>query len=74
MLLALSFPADAQQQKKVSRIGYVSGTGEAFNQGPYVYALRQGLRDLGYIEETNIAVEYRGAEGNMLLTSFSNGD
>jgi putative ABC transport system substrate-binding protein len=63
--LALCFPGWAQQPTKVPRIGYVSGTGDATNQGPYVEALRQGLRDLGYIEGKNIAIEYRGAEGKM---------
>jgi putative tryptophan/tyrosine transport system substrate-binding protein len=50
VLLAVAVIAEAQQPKKVSRIGYVSLTGNASNQGPYVEALRQGLRDLGYIE------------------------
>jgi putative tryptophan/tyrosine transport system substrate-binding protein len=50
-LLAAGFLAEAQQQPaKIPRIGYVSGTGDASNQGPFVEALRQGLRDLGYIE------------------------
>jgi putative ABC transport system substrate-binding protein len=55
--------AQAQQAAKIPRIGYVSGTGDATNQGPYVEALRQGLRDLGYIEGKNFVIEYRGAEG-----------
>src|SRR6266536_5778280 len=55
--------AQAQPQAKIPRIGYVSGTGDATNQGPYVEALRQGLRDLGYVEGKNIVIEYRGAEG-----------
>jgi putative tryptophan/tyrosine transport system substrate-binding protein len=63
MLLALNFPVEAQQSTKIPRMGYVSGTGDASNQGPYVEALRQGLRDLGYVEGRNIAIEYRGAEG-----------
>jgi uncharacterized membrane protein YkvA (DUF1232 family) len=41
----------------------VSGTGNPADPGPYVEALRQGLRDLGYIDGKNIAIEYRGAEG-----------
>jgi putative ABC transport system substrate-binding protein len=57
--------AEAQQPKKVPRIGYVSGTGNASNQGAYVEALRQGLRDLGYVEGKNILIEYRGAEANL---------
>ena len=62
MLLSLSFSAQAQQPAKIPRIGYVSGTGDAFNQGPYVEALRQGLKELGYTEGKNIIIEYRGAE------------
>jgi putative ABC transport system substrate-binding protein len=58
--------ADAQQKPpKLPRIGYVSGTGDPSNPGPYVEALRQGLRDLGYIDGKNIAIEYRGAEGKL---------
>ena len=53
---------EAQQPVKIPRIGYVSGTGDAFNQGPYVEALRQGLKELGYTEGKNIVIEYRGAE------------
>jgi putative tryptophan/tyrosine transport system substrate-binding protein len=62
-LLATLPAAQAQQPFKIPRIGYISGTGDAVNQGPYVEALRQGLRDLGYFERKNILIEYRGAEG-----------
>jgi putative ABC transport system substrate-binding protein len=55
--------AHAQQPAKIPRIGYVSGTGNASSQGPYVEALRQGLRDLGYIEGKTFVIEYRGGEG-----------
>src|SRR5215467_1295119 len=65
ILVALCSAALAQQPKKVPRIGYLSGTGDPSNPGPYVEALRQGLRDLGYIEGKNIAIEYRGAEGKL---------
>jgi putative tryptophan/tyrosine transport system substrate-binding protein len=57
--------AEAQQRGRIPRIGYVSGTGNASNQGAYVEALRQGLRDLGYVEGKNILIEYRGAEANL---------
>jgi len=55
--------ASAQQTTKIPRIGYISGTGNQTNQGPYGAALRQGLRELGYVEGKNFAIEYRGAEG-----------
>jgi putative tryptophan/tyrosine transport system substrate-binding protein len=65
MLLSLSVPIQAQQPPKIPRIGYVSGTGDASNQGPYVEALRQGLRDLGYVEGKNFIIECRGAEAKV---------
>ncbi|MBM2805219.1 MAG: transporter substrate-binding protein, partial [Deltaproteobacteria bacterium] len=55
--------ASAQQPAKIPRIGYVSGTGSATNQGPYVEALRQGMREFGYAEGKHFVIEYRGAEG-----------
>jgi putative tryptophan/tyrosine transport system substrate-binding protein len=63
VLLAVAVIAEAQPQAKIPRIGYVSGTGDSSNPGPYVEALRQGLRDLGYVEGKNFLIEYRGAEG-----------
>jgi putative ABC transport system substrate-binding protein len=63
LLLALSIPADAQQSKKIPRIGFVSGIGNPSNPGPNVAGFRQGLRDFGYIEGKNILVEYRYTEG-----------
>jgi putative tryptophan/tyrosine transport system substrate-binding protein len=66
VLLFASFTlAEAQQPKKIPLIGYISGTGDASNQGAYVDALRQGLRQLGYVDGKNIAIEYRGAEGKL---------
>lgn len=63
MLFALCSSAEAQQVKKVPRIGYVTGSGDANNPGRSVEAFRQGMRELGYIEGKNILVEYRYAEG-----------
>ena len=65
LLVVLCASADAQQAIKIPRIGYVSGTGTSSDQGPYVEALRQELRDLGYVEGKNFVIEYRGAEGNL---------
>ena len=63
ILLTTASLADAQQAAKIPGIGYISGTGNASNPGPYVEALRQGLRDLGYVEGKNFEIEFRGAEG-----------
>ena len=62
-ILASFHLAQAQQAKKVPRIGYLSGRGDPSTPDPLVEAFRQGLRDLGYIEGKNILVEYRYAEG-----------
>ena len=62
-LCALALSAEAQQPKKVPRIGFVTASGDPNSPGPRVAAFRQGLRDLGYIEGKNILVEYRYVEG-----------
>src|SRR3990172_5701499 len=62
MLLALPFPAWAQQPKKVPRIGYLS-TREPASDSARSEAIRLALRERGYIEGQNIATEYRYAEG-----------
>jgi len=61
MLFAFCFPIQAQQPKKIPRIGFVSA-GSANDPGPGLNAFRQGLRDLGYVEGKNIVIEYRFAE------------
>ena len=61
-LFALSFPAEAQQQAKVPRIGYLSGASLSAISAR-IEALRQGLRELGYVEGKNIVIEWRWAEG-----------
>jgi putative ABC transport system substrate-binding protein len=65
LFLVIVHRVEAQQPKKIPRVGYVSGSGDASNPGPLVEAFRQGLRDLGYIEGKNILVEYRYAAGKL---------
>jgi len=64
MLFALSFPAQAQQAKKVFRIGVLSPGPSTDKHGPGLEAFRQKLRELGWVEGEDIAIEYRWAEGN----------
>ena len=54
--------AGAQQSVKVPRIGFL-GFGPASAYSTRVEALRSGLRELGYVEGKNIAIEIRSAEG-----------
>ena len=61
MLFALCFPAEAQQPKKIARIGYLS-LRSSFE--PREEAFRKGLHELGYIEGQNIVIEWRFAKGN----------
>jgi len=62
MLFALWLPAAAQQPKKIFRIGYLSNSDPA-TESTRADAIRLALRDLGYIEGQNIAIEYRYSEG-----------
>jgi len=64
LLLALSFPADAQQPKKIPRIGYLTATSLSAIAGR-TEAFRQGLREFGYVEGKNIVTEHRHAEGKL---------
>ena len=61
MIVALSFPAEAQPQAKVLRIGYLSSSFASVR----TEAFRQGLREIGYVEGKNITIEYRDAEGKI---------
>jgi len=54
--------AEAQQPKKVPTIGYLSPLDPATDSAR-AEAIRLALRELGYIEGQNIAIEYRYAEG-----------
>jgi putative tryptophan/tyrosine transport system substrate-binding protein len=62
VLLALGVIAEAQQPKKVPRIGYLA-PGDAAGDSIRSEAIRLALRERGYIEGQNIAFEYRYGEG-----------
>ena len=50
LILTTIHVAEAQQPKKIPRVGYLSSFGDASAPGPQIEAFRRGLRDLGYIE------------------------
>jgi putative ABC transport system substrate-binding protein len=61
-VLLTTFPsAQAQQPGRVPRIGFLL----PYSPGPdaRVEAFRQGLREFGYVEGQNVAIEYRWADG-----------
>src|SRR5215475_5437961 len=64
MLFALCSSAEAQQPKKVARLGYLSNA-DAATDSARAGGIRLALRELGYIEGQNIAFEYRYAEGKV---------
>jgi len=52
--------AEAQKGKKVPRIGYLT---ERSAPAEFEAAFKQGLRDLGWREGRNVAIEYRRVDG-----------
>jgi len=63
-VLALVAEATAQQTDSPRRVGYLSAIGASL-MSDRTEAFRQGLRDLGYVEGKNIAVEWRYADGKL---------
>jgi putative tryptophan/tyrosine transport system substrate-binding protein len=63
-LLLVAVTAEAQQAKKVFRIGYLGGVSPSSNPAR-IDAFRQGLHDLGYAEGKNIIIEWRHHEGKV---------
>ena len=55
--------ADAQQLRKISRVGFLLPGGSS--EPSRKTAFQQGLRELGYIEGENILIEWRRAEGKL---------
>ena len=64
LLFALCVSVEGQQEKKIPRIGYLGGATPAA-LSVRLDAVRQGLRELGYVEGKNIVIEYRYAEGEL---------
>ena len=62
MLLAFAVIAEAQQPRKVYRVGFLT-TGSASSSTAVVGAFLDGLHRLGYVENQNLLVDYRYADG-----------
>lgn len=66
LVLALFCSAEAQQTTKaIPRVGLILASGTAETPSPLFEAFRQGLRDLGYVDEKNVLIERRYAEGRL---------
>ncbi len=63
LLFAPCFPAQAQQRAKVPKIGFLGARPAASSIGLELF--RQELRKLGYIEDKNIAFEYRSTDNKL---------
>ncbi len=61
----------AQQPAKIARIGFLSPASPAGGLEIRLQAFRDGLRELGYVEEKNLQLEVRWGEGNWPLSWFS---
>jgi ABC-type uncharacterized transport system substrate-binding protein len=66
-LLAAPLAAEGQKSGKVPRVGVIVPVEPESLTEPHLAAFRQTLRDLGYAEGQNIAVEYRYAHGKAEL-------
>jgi putative ABC transport system substrate-binding protein len=62
VLLATVFPVEAQQTKKMARIGYLSGRSEPFD---VLVAFKEGLRELSWIEGKDVKIDYRYGGGDL---------
>jgi putative tryptophan/tyrosine transport system substrate-binding protein len=66
-LLSAQLTTDAQTPAKIPRVGILEAEtfATALEDSPNWEAFRQGLRDLGYVEGQNLAMEWRLAEGKL---------
>jgi putative ABC transport system substrate-binding protein len=59
---AATWPVAAQAQQPMPVVGFLQ-PGSPANASGYVAAFVRGLRELGYVEGKNVAIEYRWGEG-----------
>src|SRR5262249_714287 len=63
-ILASPFAAGAQKPGKIPRVGNL-GPRSRSDAAPFVDACLQGMRELGWVDGKNIAIEYRFADGRL---------
>jgi putative tryptophan/tyrosine transport system substrate-binding protein len=63
-LLSPPRAADAQPTGRIPRVGYLAPS-LSTEASRLIEAFRRGLRELGYVEGQNIALEFRSAEGRV---------
>jgi putative ABC transport system substrate-binding protein len=63
LLIAPKPSVSQQPQAKIPRVGVL--TQASSNRAPMFDAFREGLRDLGYVEGSNIIIEFRFAGGDL---------
>jgi len=63
-VLAAPSAAVAQQGGKIPRIGVLSIYSPDSGRRPYIYRLREGLQERGFVEGQNIIIEWRWARGS----------
>jgi putative tryptophan/tyrosine transport system substrate-binding protein len=64
LLFTFCFSAEGRESQKIPRIGVIVN-GSISSDASRIEAFRQGLRDLGYVEGQNIAIDYRYGEGKI---------
>ena len=59
--IATAWPLAGRAEHALPLVGFLNGGSSTFT--PYLHGLRQGLKNVGYIEGQNVLIEYRWAEG-----------